>query len=232
MFWLDKLPTEPLLRKECGFVKLKFVDRVKMSQQDLHAIIRRSVAGGNIFSNILDAFQHESVNTIDACRRVNQQKGVLWELLCVEYLRHVGYSSVLRFEDVDTALKSRLGLRDRDMGIDIVCRKNGEFVAVQCKFRTKRSVTWTEIATFEALCARTGPWTEHIVITNCQFVKREGKSEKDVTFTHKSFQKLCRHEWLSIGGMGNGRTLSDGGVSNAEDKREQWLARLESKTRR
>ena len=119
MFWLDKLPTEPLLRKECGFVKLKFVDRVKMSQQDLHAIIRRSVAGGNIFSNILDAFQHESVNTIDACRRVNQQKGVLWELLCVEYLRHVGYSSVLRFEDVDTALKSRLGLRDRDMGIDI-----------------------------------------------------------------------------------------------------------------
>lgn len=201
-----------------------------MFQRDLYAIIRQSVTGDDIFSNILSAFKNESVHTIEACKRGNQRRGALWELLCVECLRHIGYSSVLRFEDVDTELKARLGLRDRDMGIDIICNKNGGYVAVQCKFRTKRSVTWTEIATFEALCARSGPWTEHIVMTNCHFVKREGKSEKDVTFTHKFFKRLLRHEWLSIGGMGEGHVLSDG-VSNTEDVREQWLARLEGQMR-
>ena len=201
-----------------------------MSQEDLHAIIRRCVTtGDDIFSRLTDAIKNESARTIGECRRVNQRRGLLWELLCVEYLRHVGYSSVSRFEDVDSALKSSLGLRDRDMGIDIICQKNDGFVAVQRKFRTKRSVTWTEIATFEALCARSGPWMEHIVMTNCHFVKREGKSERDVTFTHKSFQKLGRHEWLSIGGMGAGRTLSDGGASSAEDQREQWLLKLEGR---
>ena len=107
----------------------------------------------------------------------------------------------------------------------VLIYKDGEFVAVQCKFRTKRNVTWQEIATFEALCARSGPWSEHIVMTNCFFVKREGSSEKDVTISRNAFKKLSRYEWLAMGGMGEGRTIS--GTFSADEIREKWLTRLE-----
>ena len=198
---------------------------------DLNAIIRRCVGGDDIFPKIVCEIKNSPLNTIAACKRDNQRRGALWEKLCVEYLRHVGYESVQRFEDVDDALKTRLGLQRRDMGIDIICTRNGEFVAVQCKFRSKRMVTWTEIATFEALCARSGPWAEHVVMTNCSFIKREGSSTKDVNITYNVFKALKRHEWLSIGGMGKGRTISDG-VCHASNIRERWLARLETSTPR
>ena len=200
--------------------------------QDLHAIIRRSVAGDDILKNIVNEIKNIQPTTIDACKTVNQRRGALWEMLCVEYLRHIGYESVQRFQDVDDALKLRLGLQRRDMGIDIICTRDGAFVAVQCKFRSKRTVTWTEIATFEALCARSGPWAQHIVMTNCPFIKREGKSVKDVNITYNTLKTLYRHEWLSIGGMGNGHTLSNNDDIHPSDIRERWLAKLDKKTKK
>lgn len=191
---------------------------------ELHAIIRRCAGGDDVFAKIVLEIRDRPSPTLHACRHEKKRKGELWELLCREYLRHNGYESVHRFEDVSDASKTRLGLGPRDMGIDLIGTKNGVPVAVQCKFRSRKSVTWREVATFEALCARTGPWCEHIVMTNCSFVKREGTSEKDVSFTHHAFKAAPRHVWLLIGGMGAGRTLG-------EVPRDRWLARLESKSR-
>ena len=89
-----------------------------------------------------------------------------------------------------------------DNGIDIVCLKidaDGleKYSAVQCKYRKNitQTVTWTTLSTFIGLCAVTGPWDEHIVMTNCKGVSRRTgvpKGPKDRTIAYGTFKKLSR----------------------------------------
>jgi hypothetical protein len=94
--------------------------------------------------------------------------------------------------------------------------------AVQCKFRSRGIVSWRDLSTFEALCARTGPWRRHLVMTNASAVKRQGlKQAKDLTFARGTFMTLSRHEWTRLAGFGRGRTV--GGETSPVTARRVFL---------
>jgi predicted helicase len=131
------------------------------------------------------------------------------------------YENVMLLKNVEKSELEKVGLSSRDMGIDILATKDEKKVAVQCKFRAKRGVTWRDIATFEALCARSGPWFEHIVMTNSGYIHREGTNIKDVNMTRSTFQKLERHEWCLLAGYGEGQRIGGGEIN-----RDKWLQQI------
>jgi hypothetical protein len=131
-------------------------------------------------------------------------KGDIFEDFSVLYLQSKGYEA-WRLEDVPETLLTQLALKRRDMGIDIVCVKDGLYSAVQCKYLApkgkKFGLPWRTLSTFYALCMRSGPWDKYIVMTNCDYVSRVGKkSDKDISFVLKSFQDMTNEEWLQMCG--------------------------------
>ena len=129
-------------------------------------------------------------------------KGDIFENFCVLYLQSKGYEA-WRLEDVPETLLTQLSLKRRDMGIDIVCVKDGLYSAVQCKYLApkgkKFGLPWRTLSTFYALCMRSGPWDKHIVMTNCNYVCRVGKkSDKDISIVLNSFQTMTSEEWLQM----------------------------------
>jgi predicted helicase len=133
-------------------------------------------------------------------------RGDIFEEFCVLYLKHkMGYSQVWRLEDVPDNVLGGLGLKRPDMGIDIVCEKNGKYSAVQCKYKkhtgykSKTIVTWKQLSTFYALVLRTGPWEKYIVMTNCDYVRHMGKkTPKDLSICLKTFQHLTLGQWTDM----------------------------------
>jgi hypothetical protein len=131
-------------------------------------------------------------------------KGDIFEDFSVLYLQSKGYEA-WRLEDVPETLLTQLALKRRDMGIDIICVKDGLYSAVQCKYLApkgkKFGLPWRTLSTFYALCMRSGPWDKYIVMTNCDYVSRVGKkSDKDISFVLKSFQDMTNEEWLQMCG--------------------------------
>lgn len=191
----------------------------------LHSTLKSMIGEALKTSNIFESFV-QKLATLDKknmrdLRADTSKKGDLWEAFCVEYLKLQKYDNVRLLRDAPPELLQNVGLSGRDMGIDIVATRNDKNVAVQCKFRATRSVTWRDIATFEALCARSGPWFEHIVMTNSPYVKRQGTHIKDVNMVKSTFETLERHEWCMLAGYGPGNTLGGHQVS-----RDEWLQRL------
>jgi superfamily II DNA or RNA helicase len=88
-----------------------------------------------------------------------KQKGDLFEELVKAYLQlEPEYASKLKhvwlYREVPQAIAKQLKLPATDQGIDLVAEtKDGEFWAVQCKYRqdTDHSLTWREISTFTGL---------------------------------------------------------------------------------
>lgn len=131
-------------------------------------------------------------------------KGDIFEDFSVLYLQSKGYQA-WRLEDIPESLLTQLSLKRRDMGIDIVCVKDGLYSAVQCKYLApkgkKFGLPWRTLSTFYALCMRSGPWDKYIVMTNCNYVCRVGKkSDKDISFVLNSFQTMTSEEWLQMCG--------------------------------
>jgi hypothetical protein len=131
-------------------------------------------------------------------------KGDIFEDFSVLYLQSKGYEA-WRLEDLPETLLTQLALKRKDMGIDIVCVKDGLYSAVQCKYLApkgkKFGLPWRTLSTFYALCMRSGPWDKYIVMTNCDYVSRVGKkSDKDISFVLKSFQDMTNEEWLQMCG--------------------------------
>lgn len=131
-------------------------------------------------------------------------KGDIFENFSVLYLQSKGYEA-WRLEDVPEPLLTQLSLKRRDMGIDIVCVKDGLYSAVQCKYLApkgkKFGLPWRTLSTFYALCMRSGPWDKHIVMTNCNYVSRVGKkSDKDISLVLNSFQSMTSEEWFQMCG--------------------------------
>jgi hypothetical protein len=129
-------------------------------------------------------------------------KGDIFEDFSVLYLQSKGYEA-WRLEDVPEHLLTQLALKRRDMGIDIVCVKDGLYSAVQCKYLAPKGkrfgLPWRTLSTFYALCMRSGPWDKYIVMTNCDYVCRVGKkSDKDISFVLNSFQTMTSDEWLQL----------------------------------
>lgn len=152
-------------------------------------------------------------------KRTKKAKGDLWEHFCLMYLKRKGYGECWLIGDTPSEVLEKLNLKSADMGIDIVVKHQNGFFAIQSKYRTNPhqkktlSLSWNQLSTFYALCARSGPWLKYIVMTNCDYVRRIGKKWKyDQTIAKKSFQseKLCpRAFWQSMAGLSQGYSLID-----------------------
>lgn len=190
--------------------------------QMLKHLVIESLKSKNIFLAFEKQIGNLKKNCVTDIRRDALNKGDMWENFCVEYLKLNSYDDVTLLKNMDEAYLKELGLRKKDMGIDIIATKNRRNVAIQCKFRVKRAVNWRDIATFEALCSRSGPWCEHIVMTNASFVHREGINHKDVNIVKSTFEQMPRNEWCRLACYGEGEK-----VGGAEKDREKWLSKLE-----
>jgi len=196
----------------------------------MEPFVRRALRSS---TSIFDAFVNEiaayTPRTIPEIKQRQKKKGDIWEEFCREYLVCKGYTNVRLLQDIPGDELATLSLRTKDMGIDIVAYDALRPVAVQCKFRNTGAISWRQLSTFEALCARTGPWHRHIVMTNATAVRREGRKQfVDMTISRPTFECLQRHEWTRLAGYNEGNVLSVNPVSVAEMNaaRHKWLARF------
>jgi hypothetical protein len=133
-------------------------------------------------------------------RRNSKVKGDLFEVFCKWYLLKVkNYDDVWRLGEAPEDLLRELGMGRRDVGIDLITRKDGVYGAVQCKFKSPRTgtaydcVNWKELSTFYALCARTNGnrWGQHVVMTNARYARHMGdRTPKDRSICCGTFRKL------------------------------------------
>lgn len=154
---------------------------------------------------IYDAGAHSIQELKQKCTKA---KGDIFEVFTVLLLEKVyGWEKVWLLKDVPDDILTQLGLPNRDMGIDIIGYHHSDYYAVQCKYKKKNPhktytvVGWKELSTFQALCARSGPWKQQIVVTNCDYVRHQGqKAANDKTIARKRLQGLSRTEWLAMAG--------------------------------
>lgn len=219
-----------------------------------------------------DHFYNQKATTVKSLHKDNNhQKGTLFEELSLELLRkqiplgkyQFNLAEVWRYSELPDDVLRRLGfvkangeVNRRDYGIDLVGRTaNDEWVAVQCKYIKKPLkpvkvngyvkrwvVEWEKLSTFYGLCARTGPWSCIVVMTNCAGVNRQGRKGKirEATIAHDTLDGIERHSWELLCGY-SGHKLSDMVVDESEkvvpteevkldevrQKRLAWLDRLQ-----
>ena len=194
----------------------------------IEQIIRSSLRDDETFKcvcNQISAFPCTNTRMIKNKKKI---VGDLWEAFCKLYLeRQCAFQSVRFLNELSDVELQQFGMKKRDVGIDLVAMDgSGNPIAVQCKFRSRGNVTWRDVSTFDALCSRTGPWDSHLVMTNANRVIREGSlHSKDRSMTRAQFSTLARHEWLKLGGYGEGNVCG-GGV--AIDVRQQRLKIFDS----
>lgn len=210
----------------------------------LHAILLRSPLC--LFDEFLKECQKwydEPAHTFTEMRTRDNKKirGDVFEEFCVLYLKHVrGYTNVWLLKDVPEDVLTTLSLKRPDMGIDILCERNGKYSAVQCKYKkhvghkSKTMVTWKQLSTFYALVLRTGPWEKYIVMTNCDYVRHMGKkTPKDLSICLKRFQQITKEQWTSMCGL-EGNVLEapkhKAKVLSPEEVRALRLARFTAAT--
>ena len=193
-------------------------------QSTLHAIFLRSPV--NLFDEFIAECQRwyeQPAHTLTEMRTRSNKKirGDIFEEFSLLYLKHVvGYPNVWRLEDVPEDVLTKLSLKRPDMGIDIICERDGKYTAVQCKYKkhttykSKTTVTWKQLSTFYALCLRTGPWEKYIVTTNCDYVRHMGKkTSKDVSMCQGTFRKMTKDQWVRMCGI-EGRTIAEAPKKN------------------
>jgi len=159
-----------------------------------------------------------------------RHRGFIFELFCREYLLNVAkYDEAYLLNDLPDAVRTELRLSKQDLGIDIIARCRGDWVAVQCKFRTCRRdnpVSWRDLSTFLSLCQRSGPYARHIVMTSAPSVRRVGgKQEKDLSICRQTFEKMDRTQWLLLLGD-SGDKLPGSVASSAEEMRQKRLLKF------
>jgi hypothetical protein len=163
-------------------------------------------------NNLFDEFISECQKTFDKPahtmlelrnRHNKKIKGDKFEVFCVYYLYDIyGLDNVWRLEDVPEEVLTKLGMKRRDMGIDIIGEKGNKYFAIQCKYKKysekKTVLTWKELSTFYALCLKTGPWEKYIVMTNCDYTRQAVRTEKDLIICKKQFQNISKEQWLKM----------------------------------
>jgi len=178
-------------------------------KKQLHTVFLRSPQ--NVFDEFIKECQRwysQPAHTFTEMRTRDNKKvrGDIFEEFCALYLKEVkGYQDVWRLDDISDELLAQLSLKRRDMGIDIIVRHNGEFYAVQCKYKTptdkKSYITWSALSTFYAMCLRTGPWAKYIVMTNCHYTRHQGpKGPKDLSICLAGFRSTTSEQWLKMCG--------------------------------
>lgn len=234
-----------------NIASLYLLDPRKSRRMTLDQLISKVISKSlNTNSNTFDLLMQEMQSMIEAPahsisdlkRQVSTKiKGDLWEEFCVLYLLKIkGFDLAWRLKDVPSSVREVLSLGTKDIGIDIVAQKGSLYYAVQCKYKKnsgigykgKGNVGWKELSTFYALCARTGPWEKHIVMTNCNYVSHMGtKSEKDWSICKKSFEGIHIDQWRNmIGAVGNkldtATTISTPSIEQLRDARLKYLERF------
>jgi hypothetical protein len=186
--------------------------KVWKMEQTLHAILLRG-SPDNLFDQFLvecQKFYDQPAHTFTEMRTRDNKKvrGDVFEDFSVLYLKHVrGYEHAWRLEDVPDDVLGGLGLKRQDMGIDIICERNGKYTAVQCEYKKhtsikKNIVTWKQLSTFYALCMRTGPWEKYIVMTNCEYVRHMGKkTPKDLSICLRTLRNITKEQWTCMCGL-------------------------------
>jgi predicted helicase len=176
-------------------------------QRVLHEIFLRSPA--NLFDEFMlecQKWYDEPAHTFTEMRTRDNKKirGDIFEEFCVLYLKFIkGHNSVWRLEDVPDAILEKLSMKRKDMGIDIVIYDGTDVIAVQCKYKkrglAKSAVSWQALSTFYALCMRTGPWTKYVVMTNCDYVRHQGKkTNKDISYVLNTFRTISGTDWIKM----------------------------------
>jgi hypothetical protein len=176
-------------------------------KKQLHTVFLRSPQ--NLFDEFIKECQvwySQPAHTLQEMRTRDNKKvrGDIFEDFCSLYLKEVkGYQDVWLLEDVPEDILNQLSLKRRDMGIDIIVRNNGEWYAVQCKYKTpqgkKSYITWSALSTFYAMCLRTGPWAKYIVMTNCDYTRHQGeKGPKDLSICLGTFRATSSEQWLKM----------------------------------
>jgi len=226
-------------RQDSKDIQVKWNAAMETEIQNCIRSAMSSISGDNAFDKLTDLFQafydRPCSNVAQLSKRTKQQSGLLWEHFCLMYLREKGYGKAWLIGDAPDEVLEQANLTRRDMGIDIIIMHENGYMAVQCKWRSnphkkpKTSITWNQLSTFYALCARSGPWLKYIVMTNCDYVRRVGKKySKDQTISKAAFRSQPREVWQKIGGLGEGHCLSDFKQASLtkEEVREQRLRAL------
>jgi hypothetical protein len=161
----------------------------------------------NIFEYLCVRIEQEYEKPCSSISEIKQRctkvTGDLFENLCVLYLEYLGYETYL-LKDITEELLNKLKLTRKDYGIDIIVHKDQEYSAVQCKYKTRKNkklviVSWKDLSTFYALCSKTGPWKQKIVMTTANGKKLLGEREKnDITIGYKTFYNLDLEDWKKI----------------------------------
>lgn len=195
-------------------------------------IVTNTHMADNLFKICNSYYANPVHNLQDMKNRSNKVKGDIFEYFCKLYLIHCyGLKTVWLLNEIPDKTRKLLNLNKRDYGIDLVAMdEEGKYYAIQAKFRKKQlkktCVTWRQLSTFYALCARTGPYEKYIVFTTADYVKRIGKkSNKDITIGFNKLSKITHFQWLKMTGESINKlekTLSNK-LSNEELRKKRLL---------
>jgi predicted helicase len=207
-------------------------------QNLLHTILLRSPS--NLFDEFVKDCQkwyEEPVHTFTEMRTRDNKKirGDIFEEFCVLYLKHVKkYDLVWRLPDVPDHVLEELKLKRQDMGIDIIAKRNNLYTAVQCKYKKhntmkpKNILGWKTLSTFYALCLRTGPFEKYIIMTNCDYVRHQGKkTNKDLSICLKTLQNITKEEWTLMCEIQGNTLQTSSNQLSLEDLRAARLAKFQ-----
>jgi hypothetical protein len=159
--------------------------------------------------------------------------GTTWELFCKDWLLTYRKKEKQIYDRVWTLsewneyckvdeIPASLHLRKQDIGIDLVARSDAGYHAIQCKWRKKGKVSWTDLSTFVALVSR-GSWKSHIIMTNATGITwKVSRTDKDKSLCKTTFAHTPRTQWLEmIGEDPRGHKLTD------EDRVEEASSSIE-----
>ena len=189
---------------------------------DWRGMARVAASKDDPFEHFVTCLARSPASSVDSLKRKTLSVGRAWEEFCAQVLQMRGYDTVYMLRDAPPRLLHALGLKARDMGIDILAGHDGKWTAVQCKFRTRGGITWQQLSTFVALCACSGPYEEHLVMTNAPYVRYQRRCTKDQTMTAQAFKSMLRHQWLTLAGVDDAGRVC-GGALSPRTARARWL---------
>ena len=178
-------------------------------QKEMVKLIASSDNSANKIINICESEYNKPVNNFQDMKNRNlKTKGDIFEYFCQLYMEKCyKLRKVWLLKDIPDDIREHLNLNSQDFGIDLVgIDYNDRYYAIQAKYRNRKSdkkicVTWKQLSTFYALCARTGPFYKHIVFTTANYVRRIGKKDdKDITIGYGKLSNINHFNWIDMSG--------------------------------
>lgn len=188
------------------------------SSEGLDAALTRSINAATrrqcpvfecLMEEIYSYYERKVTNMDELKQRENKKlRGDVWEDICQRYLKARfadSYEEVWRWNQVPDELRKQLKLvRKEDTGIDLIVRTTSragakEYIAVQCKLRKKGDLPWRTLSTFLALCDRTGPFSQHLIMTNAARISRQVPAgPKERAYCAQTFRGTKLHVWEAM----------------------------------